>query len=309
MLSTDRERAMRTLAGLAGAMALALSPGAQAAEARTTSRHVHQPAVCSGTAAAPGVLSGSYPHGVHIRGLCEVNAGRALVRGNLTVLPGGSLLAEYALNDRTHTGGSSLQVSGSLFVEKGATAILGCEPEHFTCADDPGGHSNLTLTSTDRIGASLRGNQALGVIAHHDRVGGSIIQSGGGGGATCEGGGIFVTLGFPDYSDYEDSTVRGGLSISGLDSCWLGIARMAVGANASIVDNTLDDPDAIEILSNTITGSLTCAGNSQVWDSNDQSAGSYPRYPRPNTVRGARLGQCALASPTSEGGPAGPGPF
>ncbi len=304
---------MRTLAQLAatGTVLLAsLGAGAQAAQARSASHHASPPAaVCSGTSAAPGILSGSYSHGVHVSGICEVNAGRAQVRGNLTVLPGASLLAEYALNDRTHSGASSLQVSGSVYVEKGATAVLGCEPEHFTCADDPGGQSSPSLTSTDRIGASLRGNQALGVILHHGHVGASIIQSGGGGGVTCEGGGIFIALGQPDYSDYEDSTVRGSLSVSGLESCWLGIARMVVGASASIVGNTLDDPDAIEILSNTITGSLTCSGNRRVWDSNDESAASYPRYPRPNTVHGKRRGQCVLASPSSEGGAPGPGPF
>ena len=84
---------------------------------------------------------------------------------------------------------------------------------------------------------------------------------------------------------------------------------MDVGANLSVADTALSDPDAIEILSNTITGNLACSSNDRVWDSSDESEHIYPRFAHPNTVGGVRSGQCVLASPAVEAGPLGPGPF
>lgn len=305
---------MRTLMQLAAraallAAVLAAGAGSQAAQAGAASRRTPDPATCTGTRKAPGVLTGSYPHGVRIKGLCDVNAGTAKVHGNLTVLPSGAILADFATDDRLPGADSSLQVSGSVLIEKGGTAVLGCEPQEFNCVDDPGGQSDPTLTSSDRIGRDVRAAEALGVILHHDYVGGSISQRGGGGGSNCDAAGIFNNIGQPDYSDYEDSTIRGSLSVHGLDSCWLGIARLQVGASVSIVGDDLDDPDAIEILSNTISGNLNCASDSAVWDSSDDSEQLYPRVPEPNTVRGRRSGQCVPASPPTAGSALGPGPF
>ena len=53
-----------------------------------------------GHAQGAGSPDGSYPHGVSIKGLCEVDAGTAKVHGNLTVLPAGAILADYAVDDR-----------------------------------------------------------------------------------------------------------------------------------------------------------------------------------------------------------------
>ena len=93
-------------------------------------------------------------------------------------------------------------------------------------------------------------------------------------------------------------------------SCWLGVARVRVGGNVSFTNNTFSDPDAIEIIANQVGGSLSCSGNSAVWDSSELSIGKlYPRMPGTNTVNGTRSGQCVLASPSTMGGPSGPGPF
>ena len=95
-----------------------------------------------------------------------------------------------------------------------------------------------------------------------------------------------------------------------LESCWLGLARLKVAGNMRIIRNQLADPDAIEILSNVIHGRLACRENSQVWNSAEVSEETlYPRTPEPNTVFGVRVGQCRLASPETEGGEPGPGPF
>ena len=97
-----------------------------------------------------------------------------------------------------------------------------------------------------------------------------------------------------------------------MHSCWLGMARIHLGGTATFLNNKFADPDAIEIIANQIRGDLLCTGNSMVWDSADISPTPgvlFPRAPEPNKVGGTRFGQCRLASPTSQGGPLGPGPF
>ena len=75
-------------------------------------------------------------------------------------------------------------------------------------------------------------------------------------------------------------------------------------------NNKLGDPDAIEIEANHVGKNLSCQGNSSVWDSHELSMTSnFPRGPSPNTVHGKRSGQCVLATPTTMGGPSGPGAF
>jgi hypothetical protein len=265
---------------------------------------VAAPKICSGAPTAPGVLAGAYATNVIVEGACVVNAGPAVVHGNLTLAPGAILIAAFALNDHTGHGSSNLAVSGNLQVQAGATAVIGCEDPHFTCLDNP------ALASHDSIGGNLVEQQPLGVVVHNSAVGGSITESGGGGGLTCEPIGAFALFGSPVYSDYEDMTVGGNLSIGSLTSCWLGVARVHLAGNMDILGDQLADPDAIEIIANHILGNLVCEGNSQTWDSGDETESSlYPRTPEPNTVSGLREGQCVLASPAKEGGPLGPGAF
>jgi hypothetical protein len=110
--------------------------------------------------------------------------------------------------------------------------------------------------------------------------------------------------------DYEDSTVGGNLGVSGLTSCWLGVARVHVHGNLSFTNDKLADPDAIEILGNHVGKNLSCAGNSSMWDSSELSlTANFPRRPDPNTVTGTRSGQCVLSTPVTQGGSSGPGAF
>ena len=197
-------------------------------------------------------------------------------------------------------------MSGSVLVEKGATAVLGCEPQEYNCVDDPEQMTSPTLVSSDRIGGSIRGTQALGIILHHDVVGGSISQVGGGGGSNCDASGIFNNLGQPDYSDYEDSTVHGSLSVHGLDSCWLGIARMDVGSSVSLVGDDLNDPDAVEVLDNR-SPQPDLQLRQRSLGQRRRVGTALPPCAEPNTVHGQRSGQCVLATPATEGGAPGPG--
>ena len=115
--------------------------------------------VCSGSPTSPGVLAGTYASNVTIEGACEVNAGAALVKGNLTVRPGAALVAAFGLNDTIGSGSSSLTVKGNLIVLNGAAMVLGCDAESFACVDDPNQESP-TLSSADRV--SRQSDRAAG---------------------------------------------------------------------------------------------------------------------------------------------------
>jgi len=254
-------------------------------------------ATCSGTPSAPGTLTGTYKSNVVVRGACEVNAGPAVVNGDLTISPGSVVLAAFALHK------SSLSVKGNIYVRAGAVAFLGCNPANSPCLDNPKLSSHVT------VGLDLRSNQPLGVIVHNFTVGGDVIQTGGGGGVNCNPQGVFKLFKSPVFSTYEVGSVGGDVRISSVHSCWMGVVELQVGNTVVFHANKLADPDAIEILSNHITGNLICRGNSRTWDSGDLGPHLFPRQPEPNTVGRNRKGQCVLSSPTKPGGQPGPGPF
>lgn len=266
-------------------------------------------AVCAGTPTSPGEVTGTYPGNLVVKGACEVNAGRAVVAGDLTVSQGSVLLAAFALNDKTGTGHSSLSVHGDLQVGVGATLLLGCNPANFPCLDDPN-QAAPTLSSHDTVGQNLSSYRPLGIIVHNSSIGGSVSQYGGGGGVNCTPQGVFKLFKSPVYSAYEHGSVAGDIHVAGMHSCWLGFANLQVGGGMLIRHNKFADPDAIEILANHIEGNLVCLGNSRTWDSAEARMGHlFPRVPQPNSVEGRRGGQCVLSSPTKPGGPHGPGPF
>jgi hypothetical protein len=290
----------KVLIGLGGTLAAAVifvSPGLALGDS---------PYVCAGTGENPGVLVGHHAGNVLVHGVCAVPAGPAEVHGTLTLGENSALIAAFGAND------SSLTVDGSIRVEPGATMLLGCDPQSFPCIDDPN-QAEPTLSSAPKVGGNITSLSPLGVVVHNATIRGSVTETGGGGGVSCEPRGIFAAFMSPVYSAYEDSTVGGGISIFDLHSCWLGVTRTSIGKSLWVVDNHLADPDAIEILSNHIADDLGCFRNTQnVWNSAEASFGQpglWPRTPFPNTVLGARLGQCVLASPPTDGSPPGPGPF
>ncbi len=281
---------------LAVAAGLVLAFAGASAGANTAAK----PHTCSGTLTKPGVLKGTFKHGVIVKGACAVNDGLAHVIGTLTVTKGGTLGASFGMHH------SKLKVSGDLVVDKGATVFLGCKatPED-ACADDPN-PSAPTLSSRGRVTGSIIEHRARGVIVHNDAIGKNITETRGGGHLSCNGNAPF--------SDYEDSTVGGNVTISGLHTCWLGLARDKITGNTKINRNDLGDPDGIEILSNKIGMNLSCKGNTHpsgmppgtkpVWDSAEAGyPGLYPRISEPNKVGGKRSGQCVKGSPVVLGGP------
>jgi hypothetical protein len=252
-----------------------------------------RPETCSGTFDSPGFLSGSYSN-VTIDGVCGVS-GPTTVSGNLILGPSSALVAVFS--------GGDLTVNGHVSVKHDATLIAGCDPEQSPCIDDPTGSATTT------IAGNLIATQALGVVVHDSTIGGNVVQVGGGGGVTCEPVGFFTQLESPAFSTYSDSRIGGHITISGDSSCWLGITRVDIGGSVQLLHNQLADPDAIEVLDNTIGGNIVCQQNSMVWDSADITANLYPRLWEPNTVSGHRVGQCVMAPPIDSPSGVSPGAF
>jgi hypothetical protein len=289
-----------TLIAILSLVGALLGADVAAAAAQTT--------ICSGTLEKPGVLVGTYSGNVAIEGACAVDAGSARVEGNLTVSPDAALEAAYGLDDKSGTGKSELTVAGNVLVLRGATLLLGCEAGHFACLDDPDPGA-ATLSSKAAIGGSLIAWHPLGVVVHFSDIGKNFHLTGGGGGEKCESSGAFTQLYFPVYSDLEDTMVGGNVTVGGLRSCWLGLVRLHVAGSVTVVNDQLDDPDAIEILSNAVEGNLSCWADSNAWDSGDLTENTYPREPELNTVHGMRYGQCVHSSPLNEGEGDGTSPF
>jgi hypothetical protein len=252
---------------------------------------------CSGTAKAPGVLTGTHPGNVLVKGVCEVNAGPAVVKGNVTIAPGGALLAIFALNDKTHKGFSSLTVKHNVKVGKGAALALGCEPSFFTCADDTG--KTPTLQSRGTIGGSLSAAKPLGVLVHNSSITGSVTEQGGGGGLSCTPTGIFKLFKSPVYSDYEDDVIGGSVRVTGLRSCWTGLLRDDVHGSFTYSDNKMADPDANEVVHNYVNKALTCLANVPAIQYGDSGS-------TPNVVNRTATGQCSFSSLKPNPAPKGP---
>jgi hypothetical protein len=260
------------------------------------------------------LLKGTYPHGVVVKGVCAVKTGPAHVIGTLTVGKGSTLGAAYGLHH------ARLRVTGDLIVDKGATVFLGCKVNPngtgFACFDEP--HpKHPTLASHGSVSGNIIENSALAMIVHNSSIGIDVTQTGGGGGLSCgpRKHGIFALMKSPAFTAYEDGSIGGNLRISRVHTCFLAVARVAIGGDTRINRNETGDPDAIEVLSNHIKLNLSCHGNSHpkgepsdslpMWDSRDfpPKFALYPRISNPNTVGGTRSGQCVKASPIKADGP------
>lgn len=252
------------------------------------------PAICTGTDSAPGQLTGTYNSNVVISGVCWVNAGTATVIGDLTVSPGSSLNATFALNDQAgYTGSSTLDVIGNINVEEGATLVAGCEPNYFPCSDDPvsdaGASGPGTLSSQDHVWGNIDGDQALGIIVHNSVILGNVDELGGGGGVTCNTPttGVFAALQSPAYSDYEDNWIGGGLDVAGLQTCWFGAERNNVQGSVADTSNVFADPGANEVIANVVHGGMFCTDNSPAVQFATSHGG-------PNQVFGVAQGECGF---------------
>ena len=167
---------------------------------------------------------------------------------------------------------------------------LGCEPVYYPCQNDPQFVSGPgTYLTQHTVGGNLTAENALGVVIHHTTVFGNVTLTGGGGGAACT---TFVpALGAPAYGDFEDVTISGSLTITGWQSCWLGVFRTRVAHNLTFESNVTVAlgftglPDGNEMQNNTVMGNLSCSANSPSPQVGDSGGG-------PSTVIGNVSGQC-----------------
>ena len=252
------------------AAAFAVTLGAVLAAPAVASAAPAPDAVCHGGSVAAGTY-----HTLTIAGICSIDSGNVHVWDNLTVRSGGALLAAF--------GGSDVTVGHNVVVRAKGILVLGCEAENFICFNDPD-QTVGTLNTNDRIGGSLIASNALMVLAHRNHITGSVTQSGGGGGVNCTTFPLGPT-GPPAYSTYEDNFIGRGATVVGLHTCWLGFIRNTVRGNVVYSSNILADPDANEVVTNTIKGNLICTGNKPAVQIGD-SGGS------PNIVSGRAFGQC-----------------
>lgn len=155
---------------------------------------------------------------------------------------------------------------------------MGCSPA-----------AGCDTTTSDRVGGNVVASGALALILHSDTINGMVSLQGGGGGVDCiPNAALSAALGAPVplYSMMEDDTIGGGLTASGYQSCWLGVIHDQISGGAVVNNNTLADPDAIEVATNTVDGNLVCTGNvpaTQIGDSGGAKS----------TVSGRKIGQCA----------------
>jgi len=228
---------------------------------------------CTGGSVAPSVYSS-----VTIAGVCTLDAGRVIVQHNLTVLPNATLVGVVG-----GFGGvglplphsPDLTVNGNVDVQANATLVLGCEPIAFNCSNDTSGFPG-TFSTRETIGGNLTAENAYQIVVHHTAIGGNVTVSGGGGGVNCA---AF------QYGDFEDDIIDGNLTITGWQSCWLGLFRDTIMHNVRFNGNTTADPDGNEIANNTILGTLSCSGNSPSPHTGDSLGG-------PSVVVGNASDQC-----------------
>ena len=252
------------------------------------------------------VKSGTYTS-IIITGVCYMRRGTVVVQGDLTVAPGALLDAASPGDPASHPlVPATVSVGGNVFVGPGAVLFLGCSPNIF-CP---------TGITYDHIGGSLTALGALGVVVHSTAIGGSFSLYGGGGGTdTCtsipalwledpslangEGPGVPI----PVFTDAEDNSIGGNLSVAGEQSCYIGILRNEVRGTAAFIGNSMGDPNAMGIVNNLIGGNMICFGNQPAVQYGSTGAA-------PNLVGGFGIGECGfnvvVPNPAPEAGE-GPG--
>jgi hypothetical protein len=153
-------------------------------------------------------------------------------------------------------------IRGGLFIESGATFVLGSE-------ENP--------VDTGTISGGVHATDPASVQIHFTTINGGIDVQGGSG---PFGGPFDIT-----WNAIEDNRINGGATVDGYDGFWFGFIRNRVSGTVNLNNNVLEDPDANEYVTNTIHGNLNCAGNSPAPQVGD-SEGS------PNQVTGRKTGQC-----------------
>jgi hypothetical protein len=178
-------------------------------------------------------------------------------------LAGGTYQKVIVPADATCVTSGVVTIRGGLFIEAGATFIMGSE----------GGGAFGTISG------GVHGANAASVQIHGTAINGGLDLQGGSG----PGGGA-------NFDAIELDQINGGATVAGYDGVWFGFIGNSVNGVVNLNDNVspppFTDPDSNEYVTNTIHGNLDCSGNSPAAQIGD-SGGS------PNTVTGHKTGQCA----------------
>jgi hypothetical protein len=218
------------------------------------------PQICPSEGTA---ISGNYRN-LTITGNAYVASSTTLnVRGDLT-LARGACLDAFTLG--------TVKVRGNVLVGKKAILALGCSPGSI----GPGPPCEEKTTS-DTVGRNILADQPLTMYLDGDTIHGNVISIGGGPGVTMS-----PYVNFP----IKENVIDGDLFIAGWQGTWFGILRNTVHGSVIAANNVMADPDATEIVTNTISGNLVCFGNSPAPQFGD-APGAMP-----NNVYGHKIGQC-----------------
>lgn len=209
------------------------------------------------------IHAGTY-RSLRITGFCSLPGS-----GTITVRHGVVVTRTGIFNAATP---AKLVVWGDVTVQHRGIAAIGCSPD-VGCAE----------LGSDVVHGSVHAFRAWATIIHATTVGGSVTIRGGGRTMDCT---KVAPYGGPFYSVVEDSTVGGNFVMRGLHTCWTGVIRDQVGGSVQLIGNRFGDPDALEVVTNEISGNLACFNNNptaQVGDSQGDQ----------NVVLGQKRGECA----------------
>jgi hypothetical protein len=114
-------------------------------------------------------------------------------------------------------------IRGGLYIESGATFVLGSE-------ENP--------VNTGTISGGVHARNAASVQIHFTTINGGVDLRGGSG---PFGGPFEIT-----WNAIEDNRVNGGATVEGYDGFWFGFIRNHVNGSVNLNNNVLTDPDGNE---------------------------------------------------------------
>ncbi|GAB3488214.1 hypothetical protein [Flexivirga lutea] len=265
---------LRGAMSLAAAGALMLPAGMASAAPYSAHHHWPRAYTCHG-----GIIpSGTYAS-ITVAGNCSVPAhARITVKGNLNVRKGAMLDADSAP--------STITIRRNVVGWPGSSIGLGCTSAHGGCtAGGPDGNGPYAgEQSTVLIKGSVWLNRVYNAALDGITVRHSVTSLGGGSGMNPPG--------FIPFS-VKDDVIGGNLTVIGLTSVWFGAIRSTIGGNVTLIDNYLLDPDANEVVHNSIGKNLVCLNNYPAPQIGDAGEGQPPGYAY-STVGKRVYGQCGF---------------